>query len=616
MTKSFKMVVLEVLLEREALGAGLRLDELARRSHAYLVRFPELMRDTEGVRELPEPRTPDPATWLAYWRKNPIAAWAGDEGEGRRWFAVEGERFVPRLPACIGDEATLAAMTREVVDWRLARYVRSARAGDEGNGFECVVLSNRRDPILKLPSRAQRPDLPSGETDVRTPDGAVWRFRFKKEFCNVARPVAAGRNELPDLLRRWFGPSAGRPGTGFRVRFSRSPDGWWVEPAGSRAVETAPRGRVVMFPSLRAAAGSPVAQAETVADAPPAEWVTLPVERAAPGRFAVRAVGDSMDGGPEPIRDGDWLVMRWARGASLESLEGRVILIELRDAAGEAAHQVKRLVREGRSWMLRSDNPAAPSFEASADCVPVAVLEGKVTPEGIAPAVGERIVEDRLAAAFGLTTPPRDGRVEGHLFALVTDRGTFVEPDRLRLAVPDRRPGETAFVLTRAPGEEAWRYAGVARWSEEEALWTCPPLDSATWRALGQGRSASRRLPPGVLDEAASDVNQVLRDVGEGAWIERDGKRLRVAGAAENGGLRIDGGPGGFRERTLSLVDVAWVLVARRDVERNGGVLDEARVNRLRYLEGTPKGATRWIDTGWAVIVSEAALRHPRLIRA
>ena len=122
-----------------------------------------------------------------------------------------------------------------------------------------------------------------------------------------------------------------------------------------------------------------------------------------------------------------------------------------------------------------------------------------------------------------------------------------------------------------------------------------PPLDFATWRALGQGRSASRRLPPGMLDEAASVVKQVLRDVGEGAWIERDGKRLRVAGAAENGGLRIDGGPGGFRERTLSLVDVAWVLVARRDVERDGGVLDEARVNRLRYLEGTPKGATRTI---------------------
>lgn len=29
-----------------------------------------------------------------------------------------------------------------------------------------------------------------------------------------------------------------------------------------------------------------------------------------------------------------------------------------------------------------------------------------------------------------------------------------------------------------------------------------------------------------------------------------------------------------------------------------GGLLDEERVNRLRYLEGTPKASTRWIDTG------------------
>ncbi len=42
-------------------------------------------------------------------------------------------------------------------------------------------------------------------------------------------------------------------------------------------------------------------------------------------------------------------------------------------------------------------------------------------------------------------------------------------------------------------------------------------------------------------------------------------------------------------------------VVARDDVGQEGGVLDEARVNRLRYLEGTPKESTRWIDTGHAI---------------
>ncbi|AUX42551.1 uncharacterized protein SOCE26_039840 [Sorangium cellulosum] len=45
-------------------------------------------------------------------------------------------------------------------------------------------------------------------------------------------------------------------------------------------------------------------------------------------------------------------------------------------------------------------------------------------------------------------------------------------------------------------------------------------------------------------------------------------------------------------------------MVARDEVRKNGGLLDEQRVNRLRYLEGTPRGATRWIDTGWALLLA------------
>ncbi len=203
MTKCFKMVVLEVLLERDALVTGMPLDELARLSHAYLLRFPELMRDLEGVKELDEPRRPDPARWLAYWRKNPIAAWSGS-----RWFSLEDERLVSHLPSLPGDEPTLAAMTREIVEWRLVEYVSRVRAEAAGDAFECVVTWNRRDPIIKLPSRAARPDVPSGETDVRLPDGSAWRFRFLKDSCSVARPLGTATNQLPDLLRRWFGPDA------------------------------------------------------------------------------------------------------------------------------------------------------------------------------------------------------------------------------------------------------------------------------------------------------------------------------------------------------------------------------------------------------------------------
>ncbi len=52
-----------------------------------------------------------------------------------------------------------------------------------------------------------------GPTEVVLPDGSRWEFKFVKVACNIARPVGEDGNQLADLLRRWFGPNAGVPGT-------------------------------------------------------------------------------------------------------------------------------------------------------------------------------------------------------------------------------------------------------------------------------------------------------------------------------------------------------------------------------------------------------------------
>ena len=602
LSKSFKMVTLEALLEADALTTGLPVAELAARAHRILTRNPELFVDLENVKELPDPRKPDPKAWLAYWRKNPIAAWIG-EGKrqaGRAWFRVEKERFVPRIPVSPGDEAALAEMTRELVDYRLAQYRERARKQGPGAAFECKVIPNKSDPILMLPPRDRRPDLPMGETPIRLPDGRVWLFRFVKIAVNFARPAGEQRNKLPDLLRGWFGPAAGRRGTAFHVRFSPSPDGWWAEPTGERVLAVPARGAVRAFPTLQAAAGA--ATGARVAE-PEADEVRLPVGTHGEEIFAVRASGDSMDGGPRPIRDGDWLVFRFARGAGIGAVAGRVALLQVEDSLGSFGYQVKRVVQDGDGWILRSDNPARPSFPASEKTIPIATLVEVVRPEDLAPAPGTRVVEGELAAKFGLSEPPRTGRVGGHLFVLVDEAGMFVEPDRLKWSAPDHRPAETAFVLARRPGESEWVYVGIGRWADSERLWSIPPLDYATWKALGAGRDCSRRLSPEALDRAARLVDDVLSRVRPGGWVEHAGKRCRLVGKAAQGGLRVDGGDGGRKERTISLVDLAWVLLAQDDVRRSGGLLEEARVNRHRYLEGTPKESTRWIDTGLAITV-------------
>jgi superfamily II DNA or RNA helicase/diadenosine tetraphosphate (Ap4A) HIT family hydrolase/HKD family nuclease len=588
MTKCFKMVTLEALLDADALLTGMDVGELAKRAHDLLLRSPELFEDLEGVRELPDPRRPAPAVWEAYWRRYPIAAWCGGP-----WFKLDGSRFHMRAPAT--DATALSRLTRELVDARLATYRRRRAVG--GQAVDAKVAWYQRDPILFLPTGALREALPTGDADVRLPDGAPWRFRFAKVDVNVAHPVGRDRNALPDLLRRWFGPDAGRPGTDFRVRFRPSPDGWWVEPLGQVVPLATERGRFAAFPTLQAAAGwSGAADLDPVADE---VLLPGPVNDA---QFAVRVSGSSMEGGLRPLRDGDWAVFAWARGLGLGALEGRVALVGLGDADQGAALHIKRVVQEGGRHVLRSDHPDVADRPADG-AVPYARLVRAVRPEELAPPEGDEVTS--ISERFGLSAEPQGpfDRVDGHLFLLAEGRDVLSAPDRWSLRVPDRRPSETSFVLARADAACPWRYLGVGRWREEEG-WSFRALPFSRWRDLSSGRSASRTLGPAELAAARHLAERAASQ--PDTWVERGNQRGRITGRANQGGLRIAGVDGGFDARTVSLVDLGWALQAADDARRNGGTLDEARVNRLRYLDGTPKGSTRWIDTGWAIAVVRA----------
>jgi phage repressor protein C with HTH and peptisase S24 domain len=419
-----------------------------------------------------------------------------------------------------------------------------------------------------------------------------------KEFCNVARPAGTDRNKLPDLMRRWFGLSAGRPGTAFQVRFFRSPDGWQTEPVG-QILEFTAVGMVPAYASLRAAAG---ALLEPMAVASPPEQVALPLEGDADNLFALRATGDSMSGGTDPIHDGDWVVFRHARDITLKEIEGKVVLLQT-EFEGDVGLQIKRVFREDGRWMLKSDNPAQAPLEATGRTVPIATVVRHFRPEDLAPPVGTVLDAQQLKERFGITAPPSTGRVRGHLLIVLGDDARLEGPNRLHLALYDRRPGETAFLLAPDAGGTEWRYCGVARLSETLPLWNLPEVDFRTWRAYGTGHGASRELTPQAEERARNLAGDILAQTADNLWLELDGRRCRVVGEAPRGGLRIDGGDGGFAERTVSLQDIGWALLAAEDVRLNGGILDERRVNRLRYLEGTPKGSTRWVDTQWALLL-------------
>jgi len=248
-----------------------------------------------------------------------------------------------------------------------------------------------------------------------------------------------------------------------------------VEPV-AEAEEAVPlpvpsRGRLVAFPDLQAAAGW---EAEGRIDGTfDHEEVALPGDFDRDRLFAVRASGRSMEGWRSEIRDGDWLVLRWARGQGMPTLKGRVVLVARGDPAEGQSYHLKRVVKTAQGYVLRSDNPDVPDRPAEPHDRVVAILERAVRPEELGPPVGTAIAEGGIADAFSLSGPPAPpwSRVDGHLFLLLEGGDATATTGPIPVTVPHRHPGETAFVLSHDHRDEPWRYLGVARWEEVDGRW-------------------------------------------------------------------------------------------------------------------------------------------------
>ncbi len=133
-------------------------------------------------------------------------------------------------------QPVLESLTEELVDWRLAAYSKSHGFVDTDQGenaFEAKVSHAGGRPILFVPEKSKQPNRPVGPTNVQLPDGSRWEFKFVKVACNVAKPVGESGNQLGDLLREWFGPDAGLPGTDFKVLFESKDGAWHARPRGT-----------------------------------------------------------------------------------------------------------------------------------------------------------------------------------------------------------------------------------------------------------------------------------------------------------------------------------------------------------------------------------------------
>ena len=299
MTKSFKPILLESLLELDGLRNPPRIEDLAaqalrvfRRRRRFVADIAEDLRDIDSV---------SPAKWLRYWSGNPINAWIGGnrKGAGQSWFALREGRFAPTFEVTDAEHATFQRMVQELVDYRLAAY--EARLS------------------------------PGAELDTPRPE--------------TAEPTAT--------IIPFHRPAA--------------PPGDWQ--------------RVPFFPDLRIACGHFRAGRTDVDSlcAVSPEHGQLDPDR----HFVARAIGNSMDGGKHPVRDGDYLLLELLDPGSAGSITGDTLAIE-RQSAGEDQYLLRVVTKtpDGR-YILKAANSAYPDYEADEGMRTLARLKAVLDPDDL-----------------------------------------------------------------------------------------------------------------------------------------------------------------------------------------------------------------------------------------
>ena len=129
MTRCFKMVLLQALLENEGFSTPPRLEELSGWSLEIFRRRPRLTVDL--AKSVQDVDTVDPRSFHSYWSRNPINAWVGGNlgPDAQAWFSKEEGYFRPTFSVAPEDTEAFHAMLQDLVDLRMAQY--GERVGGE-----------------------------------------------------------------------------------------------------------------------------------------------------------------------------------------------------------------------------------------------------------------------------------------------------------------------------------------------------------------------------------------------------------------------------------------------------------------------------------------------------
>ena len=284
LNKSFKLVLLEALIELEGFDKPPTTMELSVKSFEVLQRRRGLLADLpEQYRQLKELPSTSESDWHRYWNGNPVNAWTGGNTSGGKAFfgVVDGEfHFQSEIDEQFYN--SFVVLVQEIVSYRFLQY--EARLANKGQ----IEL-----PIASLEDQQQIPYFP----DLKIACG-----HFK-----------SSQHESENIEHQSLPLSYGK-----------------LDPAR---------------------------------------------------HFIARASGSSMDGGRNPIKHGDYLLLELITPDNAGSNDGKTIAIERQDVTGDDQYILRTVKKLGdNQYQLTAQNADYEPMMAAADMNTFARLRQVVDP--------------------------------------------------------------------------------------------------------------------------------------------------------------------------------------------------------------------------------------------
>jgi len=182
------------------------------------------------------PKGATPEGLKRHLEQNPIEAWAGGKGTGGTpYFAYENGVFRTTFGTEPDDRAALQELARELATGASPSTSSASSASPRARPSYPARSPTRTGGRSSSSRTATRT-----RASPRAPPRGDRRTRYEADFVrvavNVARLPGEDRNRLPEILRAWFGPDAGLPGTATRsCRRRPRRVGGYAPPPGPRA---------------------------------------------------------------------------------------------------------------------------------------------------------------------------------------------------------------------------------------------------------------------------------------------------------------------------------------------------------------------------------------------